>query len=146
MTVVLLWDLDGTLLTTGRAGVFALEDAAREVCGVEADLQSLATAGLTDAEVAALALSTCDCPSDEETVVRFLEAYEARLPEVLHRRKGRVLPGVREILDDLDGRDGVLSLLLTGNTPGGAAAKLAHYGLVRQFDGGAVCLGPGTRE
>ena len=43
--VVLFWDLDGTLLFTGRAGPYAFEEALLEVTGVEASLQDLPTAG-----------------------------------------------------------------------------------------------------
>jgi phosphoglycolate phosphatase-like HAD superfamily hydrolase len=147
VTAALFWDLDGTLLTTARAGVFALEAALRDVAGVEHDLQELVTSGLTDAEVAAAALEAAGLDSDEERVVAFLRAYERHLPECLHRRRGHVLPGVRELLEDLQGRHDVRSFLLTGNTPAGASAKLAHYGLDRFFpDGaGAFCLGPGRR-
>ncbi|HVV58631.1 MAG TPA: hypothetical protein VHC45_09730, partial [Gaiellaceae bacterium] len=65
MSVALFWDIDGTLLSTARAGVFALEQALRDVTGVELDLQGLATAGLTDAAIAALALGEAGAdPSD----------------------------------------------------------------------------------
>ena len=77
---------------------------------------------------------------------RFLRIHERQLPEYLHRRRGHVLPGVREALEDLSERGDVLSLLLTGNTEGGAEAKLAHYGLAAFFaHGGAFCIGPGER-
>jgi phosphoglycolate phosphatase len=147
VSVVLLWDIDGTLLTTARAGVFALEAALKDVCGIEAELSELATAGLTDGEVAALALATCGGPTDPATVEAFLRAYERHLPATLHRRRGAVMPGVCEILGDLHGRPRVVSLLLTGNTPAGATAKLRHYGLDHYFAGdGAFCVGSGTRE
>jgi phosphoglycolate phosphatase-like HAD superfamily hydrolase len=48
-----------------------------------------------------------------------------------------VLPGVVEILSALEQQGNVLSLLLTGNTRAGAAAKLSHYGLARYFQEGA---------
>lgn len=147
MTSVLFWDLDGTLLTTGRAGMFAFEEALAEVSGVEADLSGLFTSGFTDGEVAALVLETAGREATAELVERILREYEQRLPGCLPRRQGRVLPGVLEVLDDLAGRPGVRSLLLTGNTPSGARAKLAHYKLDRFFpDGaGAFCLGPERR-
>jgi phosphoglycolate phosphatase-like HAD superfamily hydrolase len=44
------------------------------------------------------------------------------------------------ILEELRGRTDVLSLLLTGNTPAGAKAKLEHYGLARYFADGAFCI------
>jgi phosphoglycolate phosphatase-like HAD superfamily hydrolase len=137
VSVALFWDIDGTLLTTARAGVFALEAAAQELGAARHDLQSLQTAGLTDRAVAQLALETCglaDADLDE-----FLRRYERHLPACLDRRQGRVLPGVKEVLDDLVGREDVALLLLTGNTPAGARTKLAHYGLDGYFAGGAFC-------
>lgn len=140
MTHVLFWDIDGTLLTTARAGVFALEEAAREVCGTDVDFAELRTAGLTDYEVCALAIRTAGLEDDPETVTAFLRAYERHLPDRLHRRRGAVLPGVEAVLEHLAGRDDVVSLLLTGNTPAGARAKLAHYGLDRYLTDGAFCV------
>jgi phosphoglycolate phosphatase-like HAD superfamily hydrolase len=146
MKAVLFWDVDGTLLTTARAGVFSLERALEDVAGVGADLQGMATAGMTDYSIAEAALKGVGHPTDEATVQRFLRIHEGQLPDYLHRRQGHVLPGVREALEDLAGRDDVLSLLLTGNTESGAAAKLAHYGLADFFPhGGAFCVGPGER-
>lgn len=143
---VLLWDVDGTLLTTARAGVFALEEAAREVLGGEQDFSRLATAGLTDAEVVELCIRTAGQDPSPETVEAFLRAYERYLPDRLHWRAGSVLPGVIEILDDLAARPEAVSLLLTGNTPAGARAKLRHYGLWDYFAGGAFCESMEPRE
>jgi phosphoglycolate phosphatase len=139
MSTVLFWDIDGTLLTTARAGVFALEEAAREVCGAEADLSKLHTAGLTDSEVAALVIEHCGGIPHPGTVTAVLRAYERHLPERLHWRRGRVLPGVEDVLRDLSARADVSCMLLTGNTEAGARAKLAHYGLAGYFEGGAFC-------
>ena len=144
--IALFWDIDGTLLTTARAGVFSLEDALAEVSGVRADLNGMATAGMTDYSIAEAALAQVGHATDEGVVQRFLEVHGRQLPDYLHRREGNVMPGVREILADLDGRDDVANLLLTGNTEAGAAAKLAHYGLDGFFRlGGAFSVGPGER-
>jgi phosphoglycolate phosphatase len=139
MPAVLFWDIDGTLLTTARAGIFALEEAAREVCGAAPDFSALHTAGLTDWEVAVLCLETVGADSSPAVAARLLRRYEAYLPTRLHYRRGSVLPGVREALDDLTARDGVSNLLLTGNTAAGARAKLEHYDLARYFADGAFC-------
>ncbi|MEJ7892744.1 MAG: HAD family hydrolase [Solirubrobacteraceae bacterium] len=147
MRHVVLWDIDGTLLTTARAGVFALEEALHAVCGLEADLAALQTSGLTDFEVAELAIETArGAPAAEAEVNAFLRAYETRLPACLPRRKGAVLPQVKGVLGALADRGDVLSLLLTGNTEAGARAKLEHYGLDGCFDGGAFCRGGQGRE
>jgi phosphoglycolate phosphatase len=137
---VLFWDIDGTLLTTKRAGLFALEEAAREVCGAAPDFGSLQTAGLTDHEVAVLAIRECGGEASPEAASALLRAYERHLPERLGWRRGGPLPGVVEILEALEGRDDLVSLLLTGNTAAGAKAKLEHYGLARFFAGGAFCV------
>ena len=139
-TRILFWDIDGTLLTTKRAGVFALEEAAREVCGSSPDFSRLQTAGLTDHEVAVLAITETGADASPELASAFLRAYERHLPDRLGLRRGGALPGVVAILDELEDRLDVVSLLLTGNTPAGAKAKLEHYGLARYFAGGAFCI------
>jgi phosphoglycolate phosphatase len=141
--VVLLWDLDGTLLSTARAGVFALEEAAQVVLGVEVNLQGMATSGLTDAQIAELILD--GHPDASSLLARFLEVYGEALPRHLPRRQGAVMPGVRAVFEDLADDDRVLSLLLTGNIEAGAQAKLRHYGLDGLIIEGAFCRGPGDR-
>jgi phosphoglycolate phosphatase len=144
---VVFWDLDGTLLMTGRAGLFAFEEALEEVTGATADLQEISTPGFTDAGVARVVLEHAGQPTDPETVGAVLRAYERRLPDSLPRRQGKVLDGIREVLEDLEGRDDVRSYLLTGNTPAGARAKLRHYDLDRFFPNGqgAFCIDHGSR-
>jgi phosphoglycolate phosphatase len=143
--VVLLWDIDGTLLSTGRAGILALELAAREVLGATIELDDMHTAGMTDAGIAAEIIAACGASPDRATVVRFLEAYGSALPAYLSRRRGMVLGGVRAILDDLRDEPRAVGLLLTGNVEAGALAKLAHYGLDGYLRAGAFCTGPGER-
>jgi phosphoglycolate phosphatase-like HAD superfamily hydrolase len=146
VAVALLWDVDGTLLTTARAGVFSLEDALERVTGIRADLQGLATAGLTDYAIAENALREVGDDADEATVREFLRVHGEQLPSYLGRREGHVMPGIREALDDLARRADVVNLLLTGNVEAGAYAKLRHYGLADYFTrGGAFCVGPGDR-
>lgn len=135
MKTVLFWDIDGTLLTTKRAGVFALEKAAGEVVGRDVDLDQLTTAGLTDREIAAEILRSYQVEPQPDKVDRLLERYADYLPASLHRKQGQVLPGVREILEHLQSREDVISLLLTGNIRAGAKAKLTHYGLDSFFVG-----------
>ncbi|HET7039577.1 MAG TPA: haloacid dehalogenase-like hydrolase [Gemmatimonadales bacterium] len=136
MTIALFWDIDGTLLWTGRAGIIAWERAVEEVLGTGTDLTDLPTAGLTDYEIGATLLDMIS-PGAAGEVGSLVRAYERHLPDCLPLRQGTVLPGVREILEGLNGRRDVLSLLLTGNTRAGAAAKLGYYGLGRYFRDGA---------
>ncbi|HND61286.1 MAG TPA: haloacid dehalogenase-like hydrolase [Opitutaceae bacterium] len=134
---VLCWDIDGTLLSTARAGVFALESAALAVTGRPLDLQQLPTAGLTDVEIARLVLERNGVTPTADHQRQFLTRYEDDLPASLPRRQGQVMPGVVAILEALRVRPDWGSMLLTGNTRRGAQAKLTHYGLAGYFLSGA---------
>jgi phosphoglycolate phosphatase len=137
VTLYLFWDIDGTLLLTARAGVFALEEASEEVLGERVDLATMQTAGLTDYEIVQ-AICRAQGVDDPAVPMEFLAAYERLLPERLHWRKGRVLPNVRENLDALAARDDVVNMLLTGNVACGAEAKLRHYRLWQYFGAGGA--------
>lgn len=143
---VVFWDIDGTLLTTARGGVFALEDACRDVTGVALDLQGIKSDGLTDHQLAVRILEQTGARPTTELVESFLRRYEAHLPDRLPQRQGRVLDGVREILEHLaHNRPDVYSTLLTGNTRAGGQAKLSHYGLAQYFQDGAYSEDTGPR-
>jgi phosphoglycolate phosphatase len=144
--IALFWDIDGTLLTTARAGIASLEDALHQVTGVRADLEEATTAGLTDYAIAEAAIRAAGVEPAEDVVMEFLRVHGEQLEGYLGRRQGHVMPGVREILEDTDGRADVVNLLLTGNVEPGAWAKLRHYGIDGFFrHGGAFCAGPGER-
>ncbi|NEQ41163.1 MAG: HAD hydrolase-like protein [Okeania sp. SIO3I5] len=135
MTTILFWDIDGTLLTTGRAGIFALEDAARDIIGKEIDLSKLNTAGATDCLLASQILELGGITPDDAKIDQLLQVYGEYLPQNLTRKQGKILEGVKEILSYLHpNRNDVVSLLLTGNTSVGAKAKLTHYGLDNYFN------------
>lgn len=142
---VLFWDIDGTLLTTARAGVFAWEEAVRELTGREFELVQMRIAGLTDYQIAARTFETLGVETDPQFVHRFVDRYGELLPASLPRKQGKVMPNVREILEHLRGRADVRSYLLTGNTRAGAMAKLTHYHLMEYFPDGAFAEDTGDR-
>jgi len=143
--IVLFWDIDGTLLTTGRAGVPAWDAAVREVTGRDFELASIRIAGLTDFQIAVQTFKMIGLDPDEAMVRRMVRRYEELLPASLPLKQGRVLPNVREILEQLESRVDVRSYLLTGNTRGGARAKLTHYRLLDFFPDGAFAEDAGDR-
>ena len=133
---VVLWDIDGTLLTTGRVGIKAWEDAAAEVLAYEADLSVMRTSGLTDLMIAREIVLASGRPADPDLELRLARGYCDKLPGCLTPTRGGVLPGVVEILDVLQARSDTVVALLTGNLRAGARAKLECYGLARYFDTG----------
>jgi len=134
---VLFWDIDGTLLTTAKGGMFAWDDGVKEITGKDFQLQTLRVPGMTDYQIAAATCELLGLEASPELVERLVRRYEELLPTSLPRRVGHVLPNVREVLETLRDRDDVVSYLLTGNTRGGATAKLTHYGLLDFFPEGA---------
>lgn len=141
MSYVLFWDIDGTLLTTGRAGIFAWEEAVWDVLGQTCDFSLLNTAGRTDTEIASELCAKYSANMVPNTVRDLLKAYEEKLPSSLPRKTGSVLKNVVEILSFIQGRRDIYSVLLTGNTRAGALAKLNYYGLTPFFSLGAFSDG-----
>ncbi len=139
---VLFWDIDGTLLRTAKAGLFAFRQATEELYAASPDFDTVKTAGMTDCHIAAqiIALASGREPRPEETaalVARYIEL----LPPHLEARRGFVIPPVADILEYLAGKPGYVSLLLTGNTSAGARAKLTSYAIAHYFDFAASAFG-----
>lgn len=134
---LILWDIDGTLINTGSAGQHALARATIERFGGEADLTGVEIAGRTDIAIAHQLLKKYGEPVTNENVDSFLDCYLALLPEQLPNGKGRVLPGVRELLESLSRQADKTLGLLTGNLERGARLKLGHFDLWHFFPFGA---------
>jgi len=132
---LLLWDIDGTLILTGGAGVRALDRAFRERWGVEAVTNGLGLNGKSDrwiiAELFRRSLRRDPAP-DERAEAETL--YLARLADEVPRSAGyRVMPGIGEVLPALAGRADVVLGLGTGNLERGARIKLERAGLNGYF-------------
>jgi len=136
---LLLFDVDGTLILTGGAGVRAMSLAFHELFGRENGLIGVEVAGRIDMAIlrAALDKHGIDASDFSRIVERFREAYVRHLAHTLAEAEGgRVLPGVRELLTALHSRPDVRLSLATGNFRRGAELKLTHYRLWHFFDGG----------
>lgn len=133
---LLLFDIDGTLLLTGRAGLRAMVRAFKELFGRDDPFNGVAMAGRTDTFLLSQALTLAGFADDEATHTRFREIYLGMLAEEIEKpgtgRKG-LMPGVRPLLDELAGREGMHLALLTGNYREAARIKLAHFDLWQFF-------------
>jgi len=132
---ILFWDIDGTLLKTGKAGLYAFEQVIQEVLNYPVDFSTIKVAGMTDYYIAhqAMQFATGREPTHQE-LCHLLHRYEEILPSHLAARQGFLTPSVQEILTYLHNQRDYASLLLTGNTSIGAKAKLTHYKLDGFFD------------
>ena len=134
---LLLWDIDGTLITTGAAGHRAIARATAQRFGGNGDLDGVEIAGRTDSGIAHQILKKHREAVTDESVAAFLDLYLELLADELPRSKGEVLPGVLPLLQRLQGQPGTALGLLTGNLQRGAQLKLEHYGLWQFFAFGA---------
>ena len=140
MPTVVLFDVDGTLLTCGGAGRVAMEAAFREAVGRD-DVCRFSFAGHTDRAIAREGLRGAGLEPDEAAIDAFLERYLGHLEPALDRSEGySVFAGATVLLDALEGRDGWAIGLGTGNVERGARAKLRRGGLDPRFGfGGFGC-------
>jgi phosphoglycolate phosphatase-like HAD superfamily hydrolase len=134
---LLLFDIDGTLINSGGAGIHALTLAFKERFGIDDDFHDIEIAGMTDSGIVLSILTKHKIPAITENVSGFLDSYVHLLSLELPRRKGELLPGVLELLERLKSRPHVVLALLTGNVSRGARLKLEHYGVWHFFEFGA---------
>ena len=134
---LLLFDIDGTLIHSGGAGVHALKSAFTERFGIIDDLHDIEIAGMTDSGIVVSILNKHKIPATNENVSAFLDSYVHFLSLELSRRVGKLLPGVLELLEKLKSRPHLVLALLTGNVSRGAQLKLEHYGVWHFFEFGA---------
>jgi phosphoglycolate phosphatase len=135
---ILLFDIDGTLVSTGGAGAVAWKQAFEELYGIPADIGKYTDAGMTDPDVGAQTFEAVlnRKPSPHE-LAQLVQRRLEHLPEAIEQSEGyRVLPGVPERLRQLS-RDGHLLGLITGNGDGAAHIKLQRADLNRWFTYGA---------
>ena len=134
---LLLFDIDGTLIHSGGAGIQALKVALKERFGIDDDLGDIEIAGMTDSGIVMSILNKHKIPATNENVTAFLDSYAHFLSLELPRRQGKLLPGVLELLKKLKSRKHLVLALLTGNISRGARLKLEHYGVWHFFEFGA---------
>ncbi len=137
MSRILLFDIDNTLLWSGGAGVFAMENTFRELYGIDDGLAKVELAGRTDRYIFAEALRQNRIEGDRDAhLTEFANRYIAFLPAALQEKKGRLMPGFPQLLERLSQRPHLRLGLATGNFSQGAHLKLAYYGIDHFFVGG----------
>ena len=134
---LLLFDIDGTLIDSGGAGLQSLRDVLEQQFGVRDDLRGVEIAGKTDIGIVQQILRKQNIAVTRENTAAFLDRYLELLAGELPQRQGRLLPGVQELLPRLQARPQIALALLTGNLRRGAQLKLAHYGIWDFFEFGA---------
>lgn len=134
---LVLFDIDGTLLTTGKAGEKALGIAFKKLFKKDEFFSKVEIAGRTDSGIARELFALHGIEPSSEHLALFFATYLKELEQQLPANTGRLLPGVPELLRALQARPQVALGLLTGNLAKGAELKLTHYGVWHYFEFGA---------
>src|SRR4051812_36438511 len=98
---VCLFDIDGTLISSGGAGKAALEAALAEEFGLSPSTARLELSGRTDRAILRDLFRHHVLDDTPENRRQLLGAYLRHLPDCLRRKGGRVLPGVEVLLAEL---------------------------------------------
>jgi phosphoglycolate phosphatase len=139
-TTLVLFDIDGTLIQSGRAGVRGMNRAFDRLYGHPKALDGVAVAGRCDRVIVMDAMRGVGLDPTDEEIRRLRDAYFESLQEEIGRpvaEPSGILPGVLALLTALDARPDVVVALLTGNFSGGARIKLGHFNLWHRFRFGA---------
>jgi phosphoglycolate phosphatase len=136
---LVLFDIDGTLLTDNGASRGAFREALRDIHGYDGDLTRYDFSGRTDPQIARMVLDDANIPSAaiDAGMPRLWEHYLAGLKRNTTSGRVRVLPGVRALVEALAAHAEVALALLTGNIEPGARIKLAGAELGDFFPFGA---------
>ncbi len=136
MKKLVLFDIDGTLIRSGKTPRESITEAIEETFGTKCKLGELPFSGKTDPQIVWESLESCVPEADlraglDSALARYLERLDARLrPEDMI-----ILPGVEDVLSELCARrDEFCVGLLTGNVARGARIKMDRSGLLRFFD------------
>jgi len=136
---LVLFDIDGTLLSAGRISARVFGEALLEAFGTTGDAAGFDYSGKTDPQIVRELMKDAGF-SDREIEARrpgALEDYRQRLAASIHPEDVAPKPGMAPLLDALDAMPEVTLALLTGNLEPTARLKLAPVGANRYFPFGA---------
>lgn len=134
--MLILFDIDGTLIDSGEAGTRSLNIAFRELFSIENAFEDISMAGKTDIQIMKEGLLKHGIYADGN-LPRIIESYLKNLKREIDNPRRHLKPGIRELLGRLSEIDGIHLGLLTGNLEEGARIKLEPFGLNRYFPSGA---------
>jgi phosphoglycolate phosphatase-like HAD superfamily hydrolase len=137
---LVLFDIDGTLVTARGAGRAAIGKALTSTYGITGPIEAYDFRGKTDQRIVHDLMRDAGLhPARIEAgMAACFAAYVAELEAVLgDGRRVTVLPGVADLVRVLAAREDTMVGLLTGNIEGGARVKLRPTGLWDLFRVGA---------
>jgi len=132
MTRLVLFDIDGTLLRTGGAGVRAFAEVFDRHFDARDGFENLRFPGGTDYSIVRKFFEAHRIPPSAANFEKFFSEYAVALQKHLESANVLLCPGVMNFIAQSRQR-GIPVGLLTGNVKRGAEIKLRHAGLWEQF-------------
>ena len=138
MIRVVLFDIDGTLIRTGGAGVKAFGKTFATEFNLPEATKNVIFHGRTDVSLVRQIFRENKLEESSANFARFFDRYPFWLDHYLHHLDGGPCEGVQEFIDALLRAPNKPTLgLLTGNIRLGAELKLRRYNLWHHFETGA---------
>lgn len=133
--ILLLWDIDGTLMHCGADGTKALNETFHKICGAENATGEIKIGSAMDSMIVERIMEQYGIPKDQKREI--LALYAKTLEEILEKNQSkRILPGISEILEHYSQKEAFLMGILTSNFKIGADIKLQSVGLKKYFSFG----------
>jgi phosphoglycolate phosphatase len=135
---LVLFDIDGTLIRTGGAGVRAFEKTFAVEFSLDHGVERISFAGRTDPAIVREFFALHQVQPSARNFQNFFESYVFWLDYFIGQLRGEILPGVKQFISGLRTLPNPpLTGLLTGNIQLGAEIKLRHHQLWEDFVFGA---------
>jgi phosphoglycolate phosphatase-like HAD superfamily hydrolase len=136
---LVLFDIDGTLLTSAQAGFAAMQITCAELYGLPDALAGRSMSGKTDPIIFQEILVRHQLLGEEGAYDAFHQRYLEHLRHTLHEthRPRRLMPGIPHLLDALAAEPHIILGLLTGNPASAAKMKLEIFDIWHYFRVGA---------
>ncbi len=137
---LILFDIDGTLLLSGRAGLRAMTRTFEQTFGVAEAFAGESFGGRTDSYLISKAMQANGVPDTPGQHERFRQNYIPILAEEIQQPgtgHNGLMPGARALLEALEDHDHLHLALLTGNYRDAAEVKLQHFEIWKFFEWGA---------
>lgn len=134
--VLLIWDIDGTLLSCGGAGSQALDETFHALFKIPSAFEGIQMAGKLDKNIIEEALSTHKIKDfDMHDIINHYGDY---LQKILMRSKNfKILQNVKKNLHNLSKDNRIYNVIATGNSEVGGILKLKKAGLDEYFSLGS---------
>lgn len=134
---LLLFDIDGTLMSAGGAGTRSLNKAFEKVLGIKDAFKNFEMAGKTDILIVKEGLKRWNIEPNASLIVELIENYLAFLRIEINNNSKHLKPGVLEFIQLNREKFNYPMGLLTGNLERGARIKLEPFDLNTFFPFGA---------